>query len=264
MADTSPLRLAVTGAAGALGQVLRAECARKGLPLRSLDIREPLQRHADEQFVPCDLADGLAVMEALQGVSAVVHLGGISTLAPFASVLAANVMGSFHVFEAARVHRIKRVVYASSNHVTGYYPAAQTVSPQMPHRPDSFYGLSKAFGEDLAQLYWDKYGIESVGLRIGSCFERPTDQRMLRTWLSHADFLRLVDCALQAPGVGHTVIYGMSNNPSTAWTRDGADTLGFSPQDSAADYAEALRQTAPEPVHQGGRFNEIDETTLPT
>lgn len=262
MDPTTVRRLAVTGAAGALGGLLRAELARRGLPIRSIDLREPAQLYTHESFVRCDLADGPSILDALRDVDAVVHLGGISTLAPFDNILAANVVGSFHVFEAARIHRIGRVVYASSNHVTGFYPSTKVVSAEMPHRPDSFYGLSKAFGEDLAQLYWDKYGVESVGLRIGSCFEKPTDQRMLKTWLSHADFLRLVDSALRAPSVGHTIVYGVSDNPAQYWTHGAANTIGFVAQDTSATYAEALKDAAPEPPFQGGGFNIVDETTL--
>ncbi len=253
--------LAVTGASGALGQVLRAALACSGVAVRCMDIREPQRLHAGETFVRCDLADAEATLHALQGADAIVHLGGISTTASFAEVVAANVGGSFSVFEAARRHGIRRVVYASSNHVTGYYRSTQRVAPDMPQRPDSFYGLSKAFGENLAQLYWDKYGIEAVGLRIGSCFERPRDRRMLKTWLSHGDFVRLVDRALHAPKVGHTVVYGVSDNPQTYWDRDPGNVLGFVPFDSAAAFAE-FDDTAPEPQFQGGSFVDIDETKL--
>ena len=255
-------RLAVTGAAGALGTVLRAELARVGVRTLSLDLREPSRVHDNETFVRCDLADAEATMRALQAADAVVHLGGISTTAPFDSILSANICGSFHVFEAARRHGMRRVVYASSNHVTGYYPSSERVRPDMPHRPDSFYGLSKAFGEDLAQLYWDKYGLESVGLRIGSCFERPRDRRMLKTWLSHRDFLRLVERALLAPKVGHTVVYGVSNNPRVYWDADPAGVLGFTPLDSSAAFAGSLPGDEPEPERQGGGFIEVDETAL--
>lgn len=255
-------RLAVTGAAGALGTVLRAELARAGIDTVSLDLREPALLHANETFVRCDLADAQATLRALQGTEAVVHLGGISTTAPFGAILSANICGSLHVFEAARLQGMRRVVYASSNHVTGYYAASDKVRPDMPHRPDSYYGLSKAFGEDLAQLYWDKYGVESVGLRIGSCFERPRDRRMLRTWLSHRDFVRLVGCALRTPRVGHTVVYGVSDNPGSYWEADPAGVLGFKPLDSATEHAGPLADGEPEPRLQGGRFVDVDETAL--
>ena len=254
-------KLAVTGAAGELGSVLRAALASSGVSVLSLDIREPELLHDNESFVRCDLADVDATLQALRGAGAVVHLGGISTAAPFAEILAANVNGSYHVFEAARRHRIGRVVYASSNHVSGYYRSTQRVRPDMPHRPDSFYGLSKAFAEDLAQLYWDKYGVESVGLRIGSCFDRPSDRRMLKTWLSHRDFVRLVDRALHAPKVEHTVVYGVSNNSQTYWDRDPGNVLGFVPFDAAVADPE-LDAAGPEPAWQGGAFVDIDETAL--
>lgn len=255
-----PARLAVTGAAGALGTVLRAHLADAGIDTISLDIREPARLHPNETFLRCDLADADAVAGSLRGAAAVVHLGGISTTGPFEAILSANIRGSFHVFEAARRHAMRRVVYASSNHVTGYYASDERVRPDMPHRPDSFYGLSKAFGEDLARLYWDKYGVESVGLRIGSCFERPRDRRMLKTWLSHRDFVRLVERALVAPGVGHSVVYGVSANPETYWEADPAGALGFTPRDSSAACADALPDDQREPPRQGGGFVDVDET----
>src|SRR5262245_26399508 len=139
-----------------------------------------------------DLADGAAVHELLRDVDAVVHLGGVSVEGPFEPILQANIVGMFHLYEAARRHGVKRIVYASSNHVTGFYRQDEVIDATMPMRPDGYYGLSKAFGENLARFYFDRYGIESVCLRIGSAFPEPKDRRMLATWLSYDDLERLV------------------------------------------------------------------------
>jgi uronate dehydrogenase len=142
-------------------------------------------------------------------------------------------------------HGTRRIVFASSNHVTGCYRQDEVITPRHPPRPDGFYGLSKAFGENLAQLSWDRHGIETVSLRIGSSFAEPRDRRMLATWLSFDDLERLVRAALSAPVVGHTVIYGASDNRSRWWDNSSASHLGFRPQDSSEPFRADLEQRQP-------------------
>ena len=146
-----------------------------------------------------------AVRALLDGVDAVVHLGGVSVEGPFEPILQANIVGTYNLYEAARIHGVRRIVFASSNHVTGFYRQDEVIDASAPMRPDGYYGLSKAFGENLAQFYFDRYGIETVSLRIGSSFPEPKDRRMLATWLSFDDLERLVVASLGAPVVGHTV-----------------------------------------------------------
>jgi uronate dehydrogenase len=141
--------------------------------------------------VPCDLADGAPCTALLQGVQAVVHLGGVSVEGPFEPILQANIVGLHHLYEAAR----RRACGASSSPAATTSPAAtqaQTIAPTRPPRPDGNYGLSKLFGEGLASLYWDRYGIETVCLRIGTATPSPPDRRGLATWLSLPDLVRLV------------------------------------------------------------------------
>ena len=126
-------------------------------------------------------------------------------------VALANIVGTYHLYEAARKQGVRRIVFASSNHVTGFYRQDEVIDARMPVRPDGHYGLSKAYGENLAQFYWDRHGIETVSLRIGSSFPAPKDRRMLATWLSYDDLERLVVASLTAPVVRHTVVYGMSD-----------------------------------------------------
>jgi uronate dehydrogenase len=254
-------RLLLTGAAGGLGRVLRPRLAALCTTLRVSDIAElgPAQPH--EEVQPAALQDKTAVLELLRDVNAVVHLGGISTEHAFEEILPANIVGSYHVYEAARIHGVRRIVYASSNHVTGFYTQRETIDVTMPMRPDGYYGLSKAFGENLAQFYFDRYGIETVSLRIGSSFPEPTDRRMLASWLSYDDLWRLVQAALTAPVVGHTVAYGVSDNRLVWWDNTPARHLGFVPQDSSEPYRAAIekRQPALDPrdnavLYQGGGF----------
>jgi len=254
-------RLLLTGAAGGLGRVLRPRLAACCESLRVSDIAELGTAAAKEEVRPARLEDKAAVHTLLEGVDAVVHLGGISTEGPFEPILEANFRGTFHLYEAARVHGVKRIVFASSNHVTGFYRQSQTIDATMPMRPDGYYGLSKAFGENLAQFYFDRHGVETVSLRIGSSFPEPKDRRMLATYLSYDDLERLVIASLTAPAVGHTVIYGMSDNPLTWWDNTPARHVGYRPQDSSEPFRAALetRQpvidpTQPAALHQGGGF----------
>jgi uronate dehydrogenase len=253
-------RLLLTGAAGGLGKVLRERMKPWTRVLRVSD-REPLgAAAAQEEIAICDLASRDAVVQLVQGVDAIAHFGGISVETRFDDILQSNIVGTYNLYEAARRHGVKRVVFASSNHVIGFYRQSERIDPAAPMRPDGLYGVSKCFGENLSRFYFDRYGIETVCLRIGSSFPAPRDRRMLSTYLSYDDLTELVRCALFAPGVGHTVIFGMSDNAATWWDNASAAHLGFRPRDSAdRDRAriEALPPLAPDDpaaIYQGGSF----------
>lgn len=253
-------RLLITGAAGGLGRVLRKSLAPFARTLRLSDLQALGEAAPNEELVQCDLADGGAVHEMLAGVDAVVHLGGISVEAPFGPILQANIVGVFNLYEAARKQGVKRIVFASSNHVIGFYSQTEHIDTDAPMRPDSLYGLSKGYGELLSRYYFDRYGIETVCVRIGSCFPVPTDRRMMSTFLSYDDLTELVRCVLFTPSVGHTVVYGVSNNRDTWWDNSKAAHLGFHPKDSSEPWrgqVESLPPVAsddPAAVYQGGRF----------
>jgi len=260
---TTPLfdRLLLTGAAGALGRVLRPRLKRLCTTLRVSDQADLGSAAAGEELQPAALEDGAAVHALLEGVDAVVHLGGVSTEQRWQPILAANVVGIVHLYEAARKHKVGRIVYASSNHVTGFYRQDRVVSPLDPVRPDGAYGLSKAWGENVSRFYFDRYGIETACLRIGSSFPEPKDRRMLATWLSYDDLERLVRACLGAPVLGHTIVYGMSDNTTTWWDNTPARHLGYRPQDSSEPFRAALEQRQPtldlgDPavIYQGGVF----------
>jgi uronate dehydrogenase len=254
-------RLLLTGAAGNLGRELRPRLKRYCDTLRLSDRVALAEAQAGEEIAIADLSDQAAVHQMAAGVDAIVHLGGISTEQPWDAILSGNIIGAYNIYEAARRQRVKRIVYASSNHVTGFYRQDQVIDCRAPARPDGLYGLSKAFGEDLAQLYWDRHGIETVSLRIGSSFPAPKDRRMLATWLSYDDLERLVVAALTAPCVGHTIVYGVSDNRVTWWDNTYARHIGFRPQDSSEPFrAEVetrqprLDPNDPAAVYHGGAF----------
>jgi uronate dehydrogenase len=254
-------KVLLTGAAGALGRVLRPRLKARCTLLRVSDVAAMEAAGAGEEVVQVPLEDRAAVLALLEGMDAVVHLGGISTEQPFDAVLQANIVGLYNVYEAARQHGVKRIVFASSNHVTGFYRQDEVVDATMPVRPDGYYGLSKAFGENLSRFYFDRYGIETVCLRIGSSFPEPKDRRMLATWLSYDDLERLVLASLTTPVVGHSIVYGMSDNARTWWDNTPARHLGFRPQDSSEPYRAAreaaqptLDRQDPAVIYQGGAF----------
>jgi len=254
-------RLLLTGAAGHLGQILRPRLKVYCETLRLSDCAAMQPAGSGEEVVKAPLEDAQAVLNLLEGVDAVVHLGGVSTEQAWAPILAANIVGAVNLYEAARLHKVKRIVYASSNHVTGFYRQSETIDTRAAPRPDGFYGLSKAFGEDVAQMYWDRWGIETASLRIGSSYEKPKDRRMLATWLSFDDLERLIIASLSAAQIGHTIVYGMSNNQGAWWDNRHARHLGFLPQDSSDVFrsdTEARQPTInaadPVAIYQGGAF----------
>lgn len=254
-------RILITGAAGALGSVLRKELGQYTDKLR-LTSRSGLGEAADyEEVVECELSDFEAILSVTKDVDAIVHLGGAARENTFNTILQSNIVGTYNIYEAARKNGVKRVIYASSNHSIGFYERTQTIDDSVPHRPDSLYGVSKAFGEDLARYYFDKFGIESVCIRIGSCFPEPIDRRMLATWQSYRDFTQQVVRSLLVSRVGYTVAYGLSNNSESFWDNRGAASLGYTPQDSAEVFREKLFATTPQPNpndpavrYQGGGF----------
>ncbi|WP_410539728.1 NAD-dependent epimerase/dehydratase family protein [Streptomyces sp. KL2] len=244
----APRTVLLTGAAGGLGTLMRELLPSHGYTLRLLDVAPvgplPGAEERTEETITADLADRAALREAVRGVDAVVHLAGISLEAPFEKIVRANIEGTYNLYEAVREEGVGRVVFASSNHAVGYTPRPGEGDPLIPvdtpRRPDTFYGLSKCFGEDLAQLYWDRHGIETVSVRIGSCFPEPTTVRMLSVWMSPADGARLLHAALTAEGVGHTVVYGSSANTRLWWDLSSARALGYEPQDDSEPYAAKL------------------------
>lgn len=258
----APRTVLLTGAAGGMGTLMRGLLPSYGYDLRLLDLR-PVE--GEPAAVTADLSDRDAVREAVRGADAVLHLAGISLESSFEKIMRANIEGTYHLYEAAREEGVRRIVFASSNHAVGFTPRPLEGDPLLPvatpHRPDTFYGLSKCFGEDLAQFYADKHGIDTVSVRIGSCFPEPTSVRMLSLWLSPADAARLFHAALTADAPGHTVVYGSSANTRGWWDLAPAESLGYAPQDDSESFAPALLAAQgeldpadPATVNMGGPF----------
>jgi uronate dehydrogenase len=254
----------LTGAAGRLGTQLRRGLAPLANRLRLADVVPVTDLAPHEEQVTFDLADEAAVLRAVDGVDAIVHFGGVPLERPWQDILDANIRGSYHIYEAARKHGVRRVVYASSVHAIGYHRLEDGIDANAPHRPDGLYGLSKCFVEDLGRLYWDKFGIETAALRIFSSFPEPADRRMLWSWLSFDDCNRLVTAALTAPRVGFTLSFGLSDNAVKPVDNRLAGHLGYVPQDTTEPFRAALEAKTPVPdakapavQHLGGWFVDL-------
>lgn len=248
----------LTGADGQLGRVLRPVLALHCRHLRSSDVRPlpgGLARH--EEWICCDLASESDVLALLEGVDAVVHMGGQSTEAPWEVVRESNIVGTYNVWEASRRAGVQRMIFASSNHTIGFHRRERQLNDACSVRPDTLYGVSKVFGEALARHYADKYGLKALCMRIGSCFPTPTNRRMLSTWLSYADLERLVEVALAAD-YHFEIVYGVSRNRRSWWDNSNAYRLGYDPRDDAEAWASAVEHVeVSDPVEQafqGGEF----------
>jgi uronate dehydrogenase len=245
--STRPFRrLLLTGAAGNLGRQLRGALAAWADIVRVSDIAPLGELAPHEEGAVVDLADRAAVHALLEGVDAVIHLGGISVEAPFDDLLESNILGLYNLYSAAQHHGVRRVIYASSNHAVGFHPVTSVLDVDAPLRPDCLYGVTKCFGESLSRYYFDRFGLETVCLRIGSSFEAPKNARMLVTYLSYRDFIELVRCALFTNRVGHAIVYGVSDNRIKWVDNTKAAFLGFRPQDSSVEFEPLFPPGAPD------------------
>jgi uronate dehydrogenase len=254
-------RLLLTGAGGGLGKLLRDRIKPWAEVVRLSDRVDLGPARDGEEIMCCDLADRAAMLELTVGVDAVLHFGGISVEDRFEPIVQANIIGLNNLYEAVHKSGVKRVIYASSNHAIGYYPTTQLVDADMPVRPDGFYGVSKCFGEALSRYYYDRLGIETVCIRIGSTFPEPKNRRMMTTYLSEDDLVELLRCSLFTPRVGHTIAFGVSDNEKVWWDNRKASHLGFHPKDSSRKFAHMFPDTAERPapddvttIYQGGGF----------
>lgn len=241
----------VTGAAGMVGGFVVPGLADR-YRVRTFDIVPGAPGGvAPADAMVGDLLDPAAVREAVRGVEVVVHLAAIGDEAPYPDILRVNLLGSYHVLEAARTEGCRRVVLASTNRVTGGHPRGETVDPSSELRPDTFYAAGKIGLEALGRLYADRFGVEVVALRIGTLRARPENRRALSTWLSPGDAVRLVIAAIDAPVNGFTVVYGVSANRRSFW-RHGGEVIGYEPRDDAEEYAAAVESIdTPWPGVQG-------------
>ncbi len=257
-------KIVLTGAAGRLGSYLREPLTKLADSLVSSDLAENVGTlYAGETYVRADL-ESLDDMKALlEGADMVVHFGAYGDEASFDTILGPNIIGAYNVWEAAYQNGVRRVVYASSIHAVGMHSRMDCIGTDVPHKPDTFYGLAKCFAEDLASLYWDKRQVESVCLRILSAAQ-VNNARSLSSWLSYDDLIQLVERAIDTPTVGFSLVYGVSNNDRAPVNNANASFLGYRPKDNAEQYASTvLAEESPQDVnnprflYHGGPFAEV-------
>ena len=238
-------KIVLTGAAGRLGSYLREPLSIMAAELVSSDIVQDIgKRYRNENYIRADLAKYDEIDAILKDADMVVHFGALPDEAPFEQLLGPNFIGAYNIWEAAFQNNVRRVVYASSIHAVGMYPKTDFIGVDVPHRPDTFYGLSKCFAEDLARMYWEKRGLEAVCLRIISCAQ-VNNPRALGTWLSYNDLIHLVTRAIDTPITGFSIIYGVSNNDRAAVDNSKAQFLGYRPKDNAEQFAAQIFAKAP-------------------
>jgi uronate dehydrogenase len=255
----------ITGAAGGIGGHLRRALAGK-YKLRLSD-RRPIKPLAKgESFVRAELTRLGDLLRATKGVDAVVHLGGYSVEGRWEDIHPANIVGCYNAFEAARRNGVKRFLFASSNHAVGYYRRDEVIDHRVMLRPDSRYGVAKAFGEALGRLYADKYGMQVFCMRIGNVNPAPLDKRRLSIWISPRDMAQLVEIGIEHPEIRFEIVYGVSDNARSWYDNANALRLGYRPVDDSEIYAEALlaRERPGDPraeMFQGGSF--VHEERIP-
>ena len=237
-------RILITGAAGLVGSALR-RYLRDRYTFRLLFHRTVPEVEKEDQIVVSDLANFENMVEAGDGVSAIVHLGiavpgrGTPRTRYNQMIMETNIQGTYNIYESARINGIDRVVFASTNHVTGFYEKEGKVSaPELAVRPDSMYGVSKAYGEALGRFYFDQYGIGSYNLRIANfpnTDEVNTDYEPGKNrWLSSRDMSELTHCCLADPEPRFCIIYGASQGGELKWDLSSGQQVGWAPQDRGA------------------------------
>ena len=226
-------KVLVTGASGHLGGMLFNSLAAIGYKnLIGTDLKRKNIKNK-QKFILANLKNFKTIVKITKNVHAIVHFGAIPIEDTPQNILQNNIIGTYNLFEAARINKVKRIIFASSNHAIGFHRRTTRLNELSIQRPDSHYGLSKAFGEDLSRLYADKFNIKSVCIRIGSCLKTPEDRRHLSTWISYGDLTQLVDIGIKHKSIHHEIVYGASKNKKSWWNNSRAYKLGYKPKDSA-------------------------------
>jgi uronate dehydrogenase len=236
-------KIVLTGAAGKLARRMRAPLSAMCNTLVLADIVPSASSAANETFVQCDLTDFDSVVRLLEGADSVVHFAGYPREAAWDVIIPANIVSVTNLWEAALKTGVRRIVYASTNHVVGMYPVDRMIDVNAELKCDSRYGVSKAFTETVARFYYEKFGLESLGIRIGRCEDEATDERMLSTWIHPEDLAQIVTLGITHP-VAADVVYGVSANSKGWCVNPSASQFPYVPKHSADSFAEAIARAS--------------------
>jgi uronate dehydrogenase len=263
----------VTGAAGKVGRILWPALA-EHYKVRLLDCNQILNAEQPtglgEVFVG-DINNSALLDRAMKGVDAVIHLAGVaSASAAFDELLVGNISGTYNVYEAARRNGVSRVVFASSNRTVenlsplkSYGWTGAPIASDGPARPDSLYGVSKLFGEELAKYYADSFGISSVCIRLGSISTKPGDPYLAKPrahalWMSQRDLVELFRCSVDSLVVDCVTVYGSSANTRRWWDIEpGHARIGFHPKDDSESCLPPVESPLTYPIPWGRRLAEL-------
>lgn len=254
-------QVVVTGAAGGVATQIRPLLRSVYPSLVLTDRVEPEALVEGERFVEADLTDAEALERLVAGADGILHLGGFSVEGPWQPILEANIIGCHNLLEAARRQKVRRFIFASSNHAVGFYRRSARIDKDDRVRPDGRYGVSKAFGEALGSLYADKHGLGVLSIRIGNVAPRPVDHRRLSIWIHPEDLVQLIRIGLEHPELRNEIVFGASDNERSWWDNGAARRLGYRPRHRAEDHVgHALAEQAKleaDPVgdlFQGGSY----------
>lgn len=251
-------KILITGASGVIGSVLF-----EGLREQYDVIATDIEADDSKGIKQLDVTDQQQIDQIMPGIDTILHIAWKKDNDDFLGVaLPVNVGGAYHIYEAARKHRVRRVVFASSNHATGFYQVGEDIDVHDPYRPDSIYGLSKCYIELLGRWYADRYGISSFNVRIGNFpgDDRPHSERSMHIWISERDMIQLMTCCIEADDDRKYMnLYGTSANTDNYYDIAYlAEEIGYTPQDDAYQVMRAeglqpedLKQD--ETMYQGGQ-----------
>ncbi|MDG2101971.1 MAG: NAD-dependent epimerase/dehydratase family protein [Dehalococcoidales bacterium] len=249
-------KILITGGSGLIGSVLNNHL-KKNYSLSNLDIKESSDK--TQKTIIGDINNFTDVKIASENMDVIIHLGAvISVNSSWEDVLKNNIESTRNIYESAKVNGVKKVIFASSNHTVGLFEndspykeivagEYNNISPEsikkidenVPLRPDSYYGVSKSFGESIGRYYFETFGIQSVNLRIGTVQKVDTPKSSIRhfsTWLSHKDISQLVEKSI-IHDVGFEIFYGVSNNKWRIWDINNAyKKISYMPIDNAENF----------------------------
>ena len=267
------MRILMTGATGGVAEMIRPMLRQRYGDLVLSGRADDMPLEDGESYRRADFGSPDALREALEGIDGIIHLGGKSTEGTWDIIDAANITGLCNFYEAARRSGVQRVVFASSVHAIGFHPRRRRIGTDDPTRPDTRYGVSKVFGEGLASLYADKFGLRTLSIRIGYCDWAPDTEFRQSIWLHPEDFVQLCTIGLEHPDIHNQIVFGASANARCPWDNSTAYALGYRPAHDADAHLDVLDRRAEDGVgrhFQGGPFaqeewdGDIDRTLWST